>query len=186
MKTILTSRPKWLYLIVLLVCLLPVSVVSAQDGETAPPDQCTACHRDLYLFFDTGKSYCLCKSQVACVDCHHGDPQAVTAQQAHVGMIARPACLQTNTCKDCHPDNYQQQIDKFAAIAGIHATPCPLPECEKPPASPASGETAAECTDAIQLPWREVAAGFLGASSLSLAVLAAYLYKSDKPTEGSQ
>lgn len=172
------------FIAVVLTCfvLLPTAAAYAQAGDQVEPSGCVDCHRDLYLYYDMGKSYCLCETKLTCVDCHSGDPAAQTAEEAHAEMVSRPACAQSNTCRDCHPSDYQDHIDEFAAVAGIHATPCPLPECAHEPAMDTAGAVA-ECSQDSPLPWREIGAGLLSALSLGLVALAVYLYKTDNPTE---
>lgn len=167
-----------LLMMLISACLVPFASVFAQTEAAQEPSQCVSCHQDLYLYYDSGKSYCLCDTQVSCEDCHHGDPQAITAEAGHIGMIARPACAQTNTCKDCHPSDYQDYIDEFATLAGIHATPCPLPDCEHRLPEQVAADAVPECTESTTLPWRDIAAGVLGVLSIGLVALAVYLYKS--------
>jgi hypothetical protein len=172
-------------LIILITAGLLPTVALAQSPDQAETSGCVGCHQDLYLYYDTGKSFCLCETKMTCTDCHAGDPAAITADEAHIGMVARPACTQTNTCQDCHTADYQGRVDQFATVSGIHPTPCPLPEC----AHPTSGETieaeVAECDERVSLPLKEIGAGLLGALSIGLVFLAVYLYRIDNPTEGS-
>lgn len=89
--------------------------LQSEDGS-----KCITCHENLYYLHDTGKAYCLKDAPMACVDCHGGDPTAVTQEAAHFKRAAHPVINEDHKkCYECHPAEAVTRLDKFRQIAGI-------------------------------------------------------------------
>jgi hypothetical protein len=55
-----------------------------------------------------------------CVDCHGGDPQAVTQELAHLNRAAHPVINEDVTkCQECHPEECNERVQIFDKTAGI-------------------------------------------------------------------
>jgi hypothetical protein len=96
--------------------------VAYADEPVPTPDQgnCTNCHEDLYFLHDTGNWYCLKESPMSCVDCHSGDPLAISKEQAHVKRSAHPVLNDdTSKCQECHPQECTERLQIFQQNAGI-------------------------------------------------------------------
>jgi len=105
----------------------PITPALAQD-EIPPEDStCKTCHENLYLLHDTGKWYCFCGTRLSCTECHGGQVGTMDEDLAHAGMIVNPLVDDAALCQNCHPDNYQEIVEKFALIAGVSDTPHPCP-----------------------------------------------------------
>jgi hypothetical protein len=115
--------------IMLCLFLLFVSAGAALAQETspAPETMCVACHADLYENHDEGKYFCLCVVGASCTDCHAGNPEALTADEAHVGLVTRPCEGGLDTCAKCHPQDCADRAATFAQVAGFQPTPLPAP-----------------------------------------------------------
>jgi len=91
---------------------LPLQV---NDGS-----QCVTCHEDLYYLHDTGKAYCLKDAPMACVDCHGGNPAALTKEAAHFNRAAHPVINDDDKkCYECHPVEAEARLDEFRHTAGL-------------------------------------------------------------------
>lgn len=100
------------------------SPVQVNDGS-----KCVTCHEDLYYSHDTGKAFCLNDSPMSCVDCHGGDPTAVTKEAAHFNRNAHPIVNEDNKkCYECHPAQAAERVQTFEKVAGVNqilvAQPC--------------------------------------------------------------
>lgn len=83
-------------------------------------DNCLSCHENLYFLHDTGNWFCLRESPMSCVDCHGGDPAALTEQEAHSERAAHPVLNgDVATCEECHPKECYERVDIFDERAGI-------------------------------------------------------------------
>lgn len=113
-----------LFVSVALFCLMVVVVsfhipVHAQSVSTGK-DNCVSCHEDLYLLHDTGNWFCLRESPMSCVDCHGGNPEAVTQETAHLHRATHPIVNEdTSKCRECHPAEYDKRVEMFDQRAGI-------------------------------------------------------------------
>jgi hypothetical protein len=55
-----------------------------------------------------------------CVDCHGGDPYAVTQEDAHANRKAHPVINDdVSKCQECHPEECAERVTKFDQQAGI-------------------------------------------------------------------
>lgn len=97
--------------------------ITAQAQEPVPLNEnsnCVVCHENLYLLHDTGNNFCLCESPMTCVDCHGGDPAAVTQEAAHLFRNPHPVVgEETTRCQLCHPDESNERVAIFDQKAGI-------------------------------------------------------------------
>ncbi len=88
--------------------------------QAADGNQCVTCHESLYYLHDTGKAYCLKDAPMSCVDCHGGDPTALTKEVAHFDRAAHPVIeAEDKKCYECHPSQAEARLDKFRQVAGI-------------------------------------------------------------------
>ncbi len=79
----------------------------------------------------------------ACVSCHAGNPQSTDKDQSHTGMVAWESDVKAG-CAMCHPDDYMQLAQGYAATLGItlgEGGAPPPPAATAQPSTP-SGETA--------------------------------------------
>lgn len=133
---------------VLLVCIAVFIVLAASLLAYPAPTQarsspqvddgskCVTCHEDLYQLHDTGKAYCLKDSPMACVDCHGGNPNALTKEEAHYNRAAHPVINDDDKkCYECHPAQAEERVLEFGQVAGIKEIKVAIP-CE--PASKSS------------------------------------------------
>jgi hypothetical protein len=49
----------------------------AQEGDLPKDGTCIDCHQDQYQLYDSGKWYCLCKTNVRCTECHAGRKKTI-------------------------------------------------------------------------------------------------------------
>ncbi len=124
-----------LVLIAVFAALIMTLFISPAQAQARIPLQsndgsrCVTCHEDLYYLHDTGKAYCLKDAPMACVDCHGGDPTALTKESAHFNRAAHPVINDDDKkCYECHPAEAGTRLDKFRQVAGISeiklAVPC--------------------------------------------------------------
>jgi len=107
-------------LIVLSALTIPTAAYA--DTPVPPPDNgnCITCHDNLYYLHDTGKYYCLNESPMSCVDCHGGNSQATTQEEAHTLRAAHPIINEDiSKCQGCHPEQCVERIDMFDQMAGF-------------------------------------------------------------------
>lgn len=158
-----------------LICLLIFSPALAQ-GELPPPDtKCKNCHENLYYLYDTGRWYCQCAMRAGCTSCHGGDASQVDEDLAHLGMVADPAKDNPAACQSCHPQDYTEKIEKFQAVAGMHATkkPLPSPQLVSFVAAESSGKLAIPAKSPPEFQsWRfaGVLAGILAVTALGVTI----------------
>jgi hypothetical protein len=102
---------------------------------------------------------------------------------AHEGMIANPLEKNAAVCQDCHPDDYQARVDKFASIAGIRPTPRPCPTCTPSAqiSQPPGGGGGTLMLRALPPgAWQTLGAGFLGIAFLLVFFFACRCWKIDQ------
>jgi hypothetical protein len=113
-----------LFALFVLVCLITVTIlfntpVQAQSISTGSGN-CVNCHENLYFLHDTGNWFCLRESPMGCVDCHGGDPEALTREMAHARRAAHPIIKDdVSKCQECHPKECGERVEFFAQTAGI-------------------------------------------------------------------
>lgn len=91
------------------------------NGESLPPDtNCLSCHENLYYNYDTGKYYCVSQAGGRCTNCHGGNPQAVTKEEAHSGRSAHPIVAgDVSKCAECHLDDCAARVHTFEQLVGL-------------------------------------------------------------------
>lgn len=115
-------------LVVALGNLVPVPV-HAQCG-TWPVGSCVTCHIDQAPVYDEGLWHGTHARRDCCTNCHGGNCSAAEKELAHAGIIANPLEDVYTNCHACHPDDYWQRAEAFAAELNItpasRATPTPV------------------------------------------------------------
>jgi hypothetical protein len=112
----------------LAVWLTPAAV-SAQDGgvpessgcSNLPESSCYVCHAQTQPVSMASEWHAIHARQDCCWNCHGGNAQTMDQDQAHVGLMPNPLDDIYLSCHPCHPDDYQQRADRFAA--GLDITP---------------------------------------------------------------
>jgi len=118
------SFPVLLFLIGMFVALTLFSFPSPAQArfplQVNDGSQCVTCHEDLYYLHDTGKAYCLKDAPMTCVDCHGGNPEALTKEAAHFDRAAHPVINNDDKkCYECHPVEAEARLDEFRHTAGL-------------------------------------------------------------------
>ncbi|RPI83399.1 MAG: hypothetical protein EHM41_16030 [Chloroflexi bacterium] len=154
----------------------------AQDEDPSGDTSCIGCHEDQYYLYDNGKWYCLCKSPVSCTGCHSGRPDNMIKDLAHESLIANPLLNDAAVCQNCHPEDYQDKVEKFTSIAGTHSHPVPYATCT--PAAPISyTKNDTGSTKLLRsLPsgiWQAAGISFLGIASLIVFLFTCKCWKID-------
>jgi hypothetical protein len=115
-----------LFALFTLVCLVIATVFlnTPAHAQSVPAngseDKCMSCHENLYFLHDTGNWFCLRESPMRCVDCHSGDPEAVTQEKAHSNRAAHPVINEdVSKCQECHPEECAERVELFDQTAGI-------------------------------------------------------------------
>lgn len=100
--------------------LFPAQASAARTGDPVS-NSCLTCHEDLYYLHDTGKWYCITEHQDRCVNCHAGNAATLNKDESHRGLVAHPQRNSGEKCLECHPQDSQAHLDKFASVAGVSA-----------------------------------------------------------------
>jgi hypothetical protein len=79
---------------------------------------CFTCHEDLYYLHDMGKSYCVTEHKDRCVNCHEGNANVMNKDESHLGLIAYPQKDDGAKCQQCHTQDAQVRLAKFASLGG--------------------------------------------------------------------
>jgi hypothetical protein len=114
-------------LVVGLALLLTPPGVAAQDGGVpqssgcadGSKSSCCTCHAQVHPKLMTNEWHAVHTRQDCCWNCHGGNNQATDKEQAHAGLVPNPLDDIDLSCHQCHPDDYQQRADQFAASLGI-------------------------------------------------------------------
>jgi hypothetical protein len=106
------------------IAIVTLSLNTPAQAQSIPThgseNNCMNCHEDLYFLHDTGNWFCLRESPMRCVDCHGGDPQAVTEETAHLDRAAHPVINEdVSKCQECHPEECNERVELFDQTAGI-------------------------------------------------------------------
>jgi hypothetical protein len=114
----------FIVLILMSIAVVAVAAHTPVQAQTLPirvsENNCTSCHENLYFLHDTGNWFCLRESPMTCVDCHGGDPEAVTQELAHSTRAAHPVINEdVSKCQECHPDECDERVEIFDQTAGI-------------------------------------------------------------------
>lgn len=110
------------------------SKVYAQESTPASENgTCISCHENLYFLHDTGNWFCIREAPMRCVDCHGGNPSALTQAEAHADRKAHPILNEDiSKCQECHPEECSERVTKFDQVAGISAVLVAVPYQPKP------------------------------------------------------
>jgi hypothetical protein len=152
----------------------------AHAQEPTPPHDpgCYACHEDLYRLHDTGKSFCLCQESMRCTCCHGGDPQSYKKEEAHAGIVLYPTRSNATACQKCHPDDYQQRVEHFIAVAGVSEVQPVVPTLT-PQAQAAKVSPAPFFPPRLREPWRMVGLVLIGIAMCCLIYFGYFCWKTD-------
>jgi hypothetical protein len=117
---------RWIFVFLAALYILLLAIVWVPDNASAAPsvstasNTCLTCHEDLYYNHDTGCWYCITAHKGRCAGCHEGNPTAVKAEEAHLGMILHPQENNGEKCLDCHTaDDAQMRLVDFKATVGF-------------------------------------------------------------------
>jgi hypothetical protein len=165
------------------LALSPAEPAQAQAETPAPDSRCRTCHESLYFLHDSGQWCCFCERERTCTCCHGGNPDTANVELAHEGMVANPITENPAICQDCHPDDYQDRIERFSKAAGIEPTPLGAPT-RTPQASAWAGSTGDRPTSPLLepqplAPWQVAALGLLGGAFLATIMFGYRCWKAD-------
>ena len=99
--------------------LLPGRQAAAQCGSQA--SSCKNCHetKGEDPVNNDGTTWHTQHAQIdACVSCHAGNPQSTDKDQSHAGMVPWYSDIKAG-CASCHPDDYTQLAQQYAAVLGV-------------------------------------------------------------------
>ena len=170
----LPNSSRWIFvflaaMFVAALVALPVPAFAAQIA--APPtNSCLTCHENLYYLHDTGKWYCITEHKDRCANCHAGDATVLDKNKSHQGLILHPQREDGEKCLECHPQDSNAHLEKFASIGGYKALSGTTPYI--PPSMEASALPGIPGTNPLveNLPW---AVGGVLAFGLWLALVLA-------------
>ena len=184
---------KWFSLGVFIIVLAATAVVGsfaaspaqAQCGDTPADSSCITCHeyQGVDPVYGKGEWHEIHAFKDCCWSCHYGNTQAQDKDLAHAGMTAHPLQDVYTDCHSCHPEDYSQRAERFAADLGVVPGSAPTPtavtvaQAESHPIVilPSTSSTAAP------FPWP---VAILGAGILGLFLMGIILLGSPK-TPGS-
>ena len=108
------------FMFVAALAMLP-KPASAAQAATPPTNSCLTCHEDLYYLHDIGKWYCITEHKDRCVNCHEGDRTVLNENESHKGLIIHPQRNNGEKCLECHPQDSNSHLAKFASLGGYNA-----------------------------------------------------------------
>ncbi|GAB4419855.1 MAG: hypothetical protein Kow002_07800 [Anaerolineales bacterium] len=121
-----------------LIALAMPSTPAKAQGSLPENGNCVTCHEDLYFLHDTGNWFCLKDSPMRCVDCHGGNPAALTQEEAHYDRAAHPVVNEDiSRCETCHMEECTDRVTALRERVQIHE----VREAAYLPASTASNPT---------------------------------------------
>jgi hypothetical protein len=97
-----------------------VMPVHAGSSTQLSSPACMTCHENQYYLYDTGTWYCITEARDRCVNCHSGNADALTEQEAHAGLVANPFHDGGIRCQECHLEDTEARIEKVASYTGFH------------------------------------------------------------------
>jgi hypothetical protein len=104
-----------------LMMLCKPGYAAAMQTETVDStsiSSCFSCHENLYYLYDMGKSYCITVHKDRCVNCHAGNPAAISKDETHLGLIAYPQKNDGAICQQCHLQDADIRLATFASLGG--------------------------------------------------------------------
>lgn len=150
---------RWMFALLATLLVVSFAVMSMPDQASAAPstdevsNSCLSCHEDQYYLHDTGCWYCLTAHKDRCAGCHEGNPAAVKAEGAHLGMILHPQENNGEKCLDCHTaEDAQMRLVEFESIKGFDTVIRPVAYVPAEPAAAGFPEIA-EPSPLKNLPW---------------------------------
>lgn len=106
-----------------------ITPVQAQCG-TGSVGSCVTCHIDQAPVYEKGHWHGVHARKDCCANCHGGNCSARDKETAHIGMVSNPLEDVYTNCHACHPNDYWQHAEIFAAELNItpasRATPTPV------------------------------------------------------------
>ena len=94
---------------------LPTEAFALKPAFVTTDNSCLSCHEDLYYLHDSGCWYCMTEAHKdRCTDCHEGNPTAFKEKEAHIGFLRHPQENNGAKCRECHAEDLQARLDKFA------------------------------------------------------------------------
>lgn len=98
-----------------------VSPAQAQCGDTPADSSCITCHeyQGADPVYGKGEWHEIHALKDCCWNCHGGNTQAQDKDLAHEGIIAQPLQDVYSDCACCHPEDYYQRAEQFAAALDI-------------------------------------------------------------------
>ncbi len=177
-----TAHPVWFiwlagaFLASLLALAAPHQSRANSPAQVDDGSKCVTCHEDLYYLHDTGKAFCLHGVPMSCVDCHGGDPTAVTKEAAHFDRSAHPIINEDDKkCYECHPAEAAERVQTFETLAGVSEVRVAQP-CDVEVQAQISSEAPAKPRFYLDLGIPETLLLVFGASVM-LVALASILFK---------
>jgi hypothetical protein len=118
------SQIVWITLVSVVITIITLATSSHVYAQKSPPltenGTCASCHEDLYFLHDTGKWFCIREAPMRCIDCHGGNPNAITQAEAHADRKVHPILNENiSKCQECHPEECMERVARFDQIAGI-------------------------------------------------------------------
>ncbi len=111
----------------LLARIQGTATVHAQSPTQSSAPACITCHENQYYLYDAGTWYCITEARDRCVNCHAGDANALTEQEAHVGLVANPFGDSGKRCQECHAEDAEAYIQEVAGFTGYHESIAEVP-----------------------------------------------------------
>jgi len=135
---------KWFFLGSFIIFLTAMAVLRifttspahAQCGDTPADSSCITCHeyQGADPVYGKGEWHAIHARKDCCWSCHGGNTQAQDKDLAHVGMTVHPLQDIYTDCYSCHPEDYHERAERFAAVLGV--TPGSSPTATPFPAGP--------------------------------------------------
>ncbi len=121
---------KFFFLLVILPVLFGILAVSpalAQCGDIPADSSCLTCHETQAVnpVVENGEWHKIHASKDCCWNCHGGNTQAQDKELAHAGMTTHPLSDIYTDCYSCHPNDFSERADRFAAALGVTAFSAP-------------------------------------------------------------
>lgn len=101
--------------------ILTATPAQAQCGDTPADSSCITCHEyeGADPVYGKGEWHEIHALKDCCWSCHGGNTQAQDKDLAHVGMTVQPLQDTYTDCYSCHPDDYKERAERFAAALGV-------------------------------------------------------------------
>lgn len=111
--------------VLVLVVALLTSFQGAVPARAASPAQtaastCNTCHESEYSLHDTGNWYCVVEASERCVNCHGGNAEALTEQEAHAGLVVNPLADGGTRCEACHAGETEAFVQQVSSRIEVH------------------------------------------------------------------